>query len=399
MKHILPFLLLLLFSCSSHRTNQKVWIDENIVFASAQLEKQMVAANSKDKIQFPRTLKDGKVIYISSEKDWTSGFFPGSLWYLYELTKEPVWRDNAKKYTEALSSLQFYTGTHDLGFMVGCSYGNGLRLTKDDKYEKVIVNAAKSLATRFRPVAGILQSWEVDKGWQSKRGWQCPVIIDNMMNLELLFKATQLSGDSSFYRMAVSHADKTIEHHFRSDFSSYHVIDYDTLTGKVRGKQTAQGYAHESAWARGQAWGVYGFTVCYRETRELRYLEQAEKAFNFFITHKNLPSDLIPYWDFNAPKIPNEARDASAAAVCASALYELYVLTKKETYKTYADKLMNSLSSSQYRAPLGSNGNFILMHSVGSIPHGAEIDAPLSYSDYYFLEAIKRKRDITNSRR
>ena len=130
-----------------------------------------------------------------------------------------------------------------------------------------------------------------------------------------LFEATKLSGDSSFWKIAVSHADKTLENHFRQDFSCYHVVDYDTITGEVRNKITAQGYSNESSWARGQAWALYGFTVCYRETQNPKYLDIAEKIAHFIITNKNMPADMVPYWDFDAPNIPNEPRDASAAAI------------------------------------------------------------------------------------
>ena len=266
-------------------------------------------------------------------------------------------------------------------------------MTKDPKYKVVIVEAAKSLATRFRPTPGVIQSWDEDRGWQGTKGWMCPVIIDNMMNLELLFEASDLSGDSTFRKMAISHANVTMENHFRKDFSCYHVVDYDKIKGGVRSKCTAQGYADESSWARGQAWALYGYTVCYRETKDKRYLDFAENIYNFIFTNKNMPTDLIPYWDFDAPNIPNEPRDASAAAVMASALYELSTLGKPE-YKETADKIIISLSGASYRAIVGTNGNFMLMHSVGSIPHGSEIDVPLNYADYYFLEALTRKQAL-----
>jgi len=216
------------------------------------------------------------------------------------------------------------------------------------------------------------------------------------MNLELLFHATKLTGDSSFYKIAISHANRTMQEQFRPDGSCYHVIDYDLTTGEVRNRHTAQGFAHESAWSRGQAWAIYGYTLCYRETGDRTYLETALKAFDFIKNHPDMPEDLIPYWDMDAPEIPNELRDASAAACIASALYELSTMdvSNPTSYKAYADKIMTSLASPAYRAKLGENGNFLLMHSVGSIPHNAEIDVPLNYADYYFLEALKRKRDI-----
>lgn len=329
--------------------------------------------------------------------DWRSGFFPGSVWYLYELTGEKDLLPLAVKYTEAIEKAKFLTDHHDIGFIINCSFGNGRRFINSEKYDAVLVQAAKSLCHRFRPKAGVIQSWDINTdSWQSKRGWKCPVIIDNMMNLELLFEATKISGDSTFYNVAVSHADRTLAEHFRADGSCYHVVDYDDVTGEVLHRHTAQGYAHESAWARGQAWAIYGFAMCYRETGDHKYLEQALKTFDFMKNHPNMPSDLIPYWDMDAPDIPDEPRDASAAAVIASALYEIstFPVDNPSSYKEYADRIMASLASDEYTARPGENGRFILKHSTGSLPHNNEIDVPLNYADYYYLEALKRKRDI-----
>jgi len=297
-----------------------------------------------------------------------------------------------------IDSVKYLTWHHDVGFMINCSFGNAYRITKNEAYKEVMIKAAESLSTRFRPAAGVTQSWNVDRGWQSTRGWECPVIIDNMMNLELLFKVTEFSGDSSYYKMAVSHADKTMKNHFRPDYSSYHVVDYDPETGEVRKKNTAQGYAHESAWARGQAWAIYGYTVCYRYTKDPKYLQQSEGIAEFIFSHPNMPEDLVPYWDFNAPEIPYEPRDASAAAIIASALYELSAYSENgREYQQTADKIVESLSSPTYRAAIGTNSYFLLMHSVGSIPHGQEIDVPLNYADYYFLEALYRKNNLNKN--
>lgn len=380
-------------ACQPQQGEESNFINENIEFAAAQQKIQVEKIEATGKVMNPRTVDDGKIRYVRRE-DWTSGFFPGSMWQTYELTGDDYWLPYAQKYTEALDSVKYLTWHHDVGFMIECSFGNGYRLTKNPKYAEVIVQAAKSLATRFRPAAGVIQSWNVTGGWQAQRGWECPVIIDNMMNLELLFNATKLSGDSSFYKLAVEHADNTIKNHYRPDYSCYHVVDYSLEDGSVRARETAQGYSHESAWARGQAWGIYGFTVCYRETKDPKYLEQAQKAFDFVINHKNFPADFVPYWDFDMPEIPNTPRDASAAAIMASALYEMATYEDYDLYKGWADKIMNSLGSDAYRANLGENGNFILMHSVGSIPHGVEIDVPLNYADYYFLEALNRKLQI-----
>ncbi|WP_235891127.1 glycoside hydrolase family 88 protein [Sphingobacterium lumbrici] len=386
--------LLLMAGCKSNAQLPTGFIPENINNAVAQYTLQTNTIEASGKVLNPGYINNkGDVVYVTYE-DWRSGFYPGSVWYLYALTGDEKWRLLAEKYTEALEEVQHLTWHHDVGFMVGSSYLNGLRFAQKEAYKDVIVQAAKSLSTRFRPAAGIIQSWNTDGGWQAKRGWKCPVIIDNMMNLELLFEATQLSGDSSFYDIAVSHADKTLANHFRADASSFHVVDYDPETGEVRSHQTAQGYAHESAWARGQAWALFGYTMCYRYTHNPLYLEQAKKIYDFIFSHNNLPGDLVPYWDFDALNIPNEPRDASTAAIIASALYEMSTHEKESKYKETADEIMKSLSSPAYRAQVGSNGNFILMHSVGSIPHQSEIDVPLNYADYYYLEALVRKRDL-----
>ena len=374
-----------LISCSEVK---KEFIEENVEFAHKQIGNEIKLIEESGKFMNPTTLNSDGSVYYCNLTDWRSGFFPGSIWYLYELTGDKTLLPIARKYTEEVKDAKNITWNHDVGFMI--------YLTGDEEYKNVIVEAARSLSTRFRPVAGIIQSWNVDRGWISERGWECPVIIDNMMNLELLFAATKLSGDSTFYKIAVSHVDRTMKEQYRPDGSCYHVVDYSMENGSVRFRHTAQGYAHESAWSRGQAWGIYGLTLCYRETGDRKYLDQALKSIHFMFTHKNTPDDFIFYWDMDAPNIPNDYRDASAAACIASALYEITTMgvSEPQTYKAYADRIMESLASPAYRAELGKNGNFLLMHCVGSIPHNGEIDVPLNYADYYFLEALKRKRDI-----
>jgi rhamnogalacturonyl hydrolase YesR len=376
--------------CSKTKQESNDLITKVTSTAVRQIGYQARLIEASGRVLNPRTVRNGDVLYTSNE-EWTSGFFPGTMWYLYELTGDAKWKSLGIKYTESLDSMQYFTNHHDIGFIMYSSYGNAYRLTQNAAYESVLIESAKSLCTRFRPAAGVIQSWDEDRGWQGTRGWMCPVIIDNMMNLELLFEATRLSGDSTFWNIAVSHADATLQNHFRPDYSCYHVVDYDKVAGGVRSKVTAQGYADESAWARGQAWALYGFTVCYRETKDPRYLELTGKIYHFLFTHPNMPEDLVPYWDFNAPHIPNEPRDASSAAIIASALYELSGYGKPE-YRETADKIVASLAGPAYMAVVGTNGNFLLMHSVGSIPHHNEIDVPLNYADYYFLEALARKK-------
>ncbi len=388
----------LLSACVGTKSVKTNFLDENIAFVHAQIGNEIKTIEASGKILNPVTIRPDSTMYYCNFSDWRSGFFPGSVWYLYELTGDTALMPLANKYTMAIEGAKNLTWHHDVGFIVQCSFGNGLRLTGDSVYKEVVIQAARSLSTRFREVPGIIQSWNVERGWQSERGWQCPVIVDNLMNLELLFNATRLTGDSTFYKIAVSHADRTMAEQFRPDGSCYHVIDYDMKTGAVRNRHTAQGYSHESAWSRGQAWAIYGYTVCYRETGDRKYIDQAIKTFNFMKNHKRMPKDLIPYWDMDAPGIPNEPRDASSASCIASALYEISTMDVENaaSYKSYADSIMTSLASPAYRAVLGENKNFVLMHSVGSIPHNSEIDVPLNYADYYFIEALKRKKDLSN---
>lgn len=378
--------------CHAENNDISNIINNDINFSTRQYSLMLQQIGREGKVRIPKTIdKLGRMVYIPID-DWCSGFFPGSLCYLYQLTNDKSWLVQSKRFTEALDSIQYLTWHHDVGFMIGSSYLNIYRLNPNKAYKKTIIQTAKSLCTRFRKKAGVIQSWNVDRGWQSKRGWTCPVIIDNMMNLELLFEATRLSGDSTYWKVAVSHANKTLENQFRKDGSCYHVVDYDPNNGAVLHRQTAQGYADNSAWARGQAWAVYGYTVCYRYTHDRKYLDQAVKTLNFVMQNPNLPDDLIPYWDFDAPNIPNEPRDVSSAACIASALYEMNNYLPDNGYTSLADRIIRSLSSPEYRAPLGKNGCFLLMHSVGSIPHNNEIDVPLNYADYYFLEALTRRK-------
>jgi rhamnogalacturonyl hydrolase YesR len=393
--YFLGFLAMALTSCSTSRKMENTIEKQGTADAVAQYTLQTNIIQQNGKFINPRTIDKatGKVVYVPID-DWCSGFFPGSMWMLYRLTGDNKWMNRAESYTATLDSVKYLTWHHDIGFIIGCSYLNGYRITQNESYKDVIIQAAKSLSTRFRPKAGIIQSWNVNNDWQAKRGWKCPVIIDNMMNLELLFAATELSGDSTFYHIAVKHADTTLAHHFRANNSCYHVVDYDPETGAVRSRQTAQGYADESAWARGQAWALYGYTMCYRFTKDIRYLNQAQKVCNFIFGNKNLPADLVPYWDYDVPDKAKQPRDVSSAACAASALYELDIYLPGKNYRQTADKIMRSLTSPAYMAKVGTNGNFILMHSVGSIPHHAEVDVPLNYADYYYLEALWRMKEM-----
>ena len=399
LRKILLSVICITAAACSGRTASPDIIGDGIALAAHQLGNEVTTGRQSGRYSNPVTVgEDGSVRYCGYQ-DWRSGFFPGSLWYLYEMTGDEQMKAAAKIYTAGIEEAKNLTNHHDVGFIINSSFGNGLRIAGEDGYAHVMVRAAESLSTRFRPAAGVIQSWDV-RGWQAERGWMCPVIIDNMMNLELLFKASLLSGDRRFYDIAVKHADRTLAEHFRPDGSCYHVVDYDPVSGAVHAKQTAQGYSDESVWSRGQAWAIYGFAMCCRYTGDSRYLEQALKTFAMMKNHRNMPQDKIPYWDMEAPNIPDEPRDVSTAACIASALYEISTMVTDyaESYKQYADDIMLALSSPAYSAKPDTNGNFILMHSVGSIPHGSEIDVPLNYADYYYLEALKRKHDIESGK-
>ena len=352
MKGQLTMLLLVLFV--SVAGAQKINTKKAFKHADGQTRLLIQETEKADKganhdLVSPRTIENEKLKLVRS-RDWTSGFFPGVLWLMYDYSKDSKYMEQAKKYTANLEKEQYNTGTHDLGFMIYCSYGNGYRLDKNEAYRKVIIQAAKSLSKRFNVNAGVIRSWD-----HNRDKWEYPVIIDNMMNLELLFEATKLTGDSSFYKIAVKHADNTLKNHFRNDYSSYHVVDYDTTSGIVRGRATHQGFSDASAWARGQAWALYGYTLCYRETKNEAYLKQAEGIAGFILNHKNMPSDLVPYWDFNDTAIPAAPRDASAAAITASALYELRAYSKnQQLYTEAANKMLNSLAAN-YTSKAGSN--------------------------------------------
>jgi unsaturated chondroitin disaccharide hydrolase len=388
MNKIYSIVLLMIFCSCASKLQQKSVLKKAVIQTDlmiAEVEQAKLAGNN---LVSPRTLEKGKLKLVAS-KDWTSGFFPGELWYLYELSHDNKWKALARKYTAPVEQEKLNGVTHDMGFKIYCSVGNGYRLTGDPHYKDVLLQAAKTLSTRFNPKVGLIRSWD-----HHSEQWAYPVIIDNMLNLELLFEASRLTGYSLFYKIAVSHADKTIKNHFRPDFSTFHVVSYNPQNGVVEKKQTHQGYSDASAWARGQAWALYGYTMCYRETKNPAYLQQAEGVAGFILGNKHLPVDLIPYCDFDAPGIPDEPRDVSAAPVIASALYELSAYAAAgNDYQMKADTIMGNLAKN-YASAKGENKGFILGHSTGSKPMDSEVDVPLSYADYYYLEALIRKKKL-----
>ena len=381
-KWLLLSLIGFLVSCSKQESMDALTAR---VFTVA--EQQYLTMDTRlESTTLPQSIAPDSTLKSSTIYWWCSGFYPGSLWYIYEYTQNEAVKTLAEKNTLKLDPIQYVTNDHDVGFQLNCSYGNGFRLTGNEDYKKVLYQGAQSLATRFSSVTGVTRSWDF-----LRRGWKYPVIIDNMMNLELLMFASKTFDNDTLEYIARTHANTTLKNHFRKDYSSYHLVDYDPEDGHVRSQQTVQGYANESSWGRGQAWALYGYTMMFRMTGDEKYLELAENIADMLLSR--LPVDGIPYWDFDAPN-GNEYRDASAGAIMASAFVELsgFVTDEKtgQNYLSIAEKQLRTLASPHYLAEPGTNCNFILKHSVGNLPENSEVDVPLSYADYYFLEALLR---------
>ena len=379
----------LLLACSCEVKNPEVNVAASLNYCESQVD--LVLPQLQDASVLPRNiLSDGesKTWKCTSIYDWTSGFWPGILWYTYEYNRSEDIKKAAERFSESLYPVvDRKADNHDLGFMMYCSLGNGYRLTGNEAYKKILLRAADSLATLYDPRVGTIHSWP---GMRQKMDWPHNTIIDNMLNLELLFWAAKSGGDKSLYDIADRHAEVTMKNQFRDDFSTCHVVVYDTITGNRLKQVTHQGYADSSMWARGQGWAIYGFTMCYRETHRPEFLETARKAADLYISR--LPEDFVPYWDFDAPGIPNEPRDASAAALVASGLLEMSVYIENpndaDFYKQAAVKMLQSLSSPAYRS--GTTNQSFLLHSTGHKPNNSEIDASIIYADYYYIEALIR---------
>ena len=360
-------------------------IDKNLKDAAAQYKVLMknVPADS-----LPETFEKGRSKSISP-RNWVSGFYPGTLFLIYQGTKDKT------IYQAGLAKLPIMEpiktmDSHDIGFMMYDSFGIANQIKPSEEYKQVLLTSAKSLTKRYNPVVKSIMSWN------SKPG-EFRVIIDNMMNLELLMWATKVSGDSSYAKIAITHANTTMKNHFRPDYSSYHLVNYNPETGGINKKQTVQGYADDSAWARGQGWGLYGYTMMYRETKDKKYLDQAKNIAEFILNNPNLPADKVPYWDFNAPGKPDVYRDSSAGSLIASALIELAGYVDAASSKKYlenAETIIRTLSTDRFKAALGENGGFLLKHGVGHLPRPALVDVPLTYGDYYFVEAMLRYKNL-----
>lgn len=371
----------LIFASACYRQESMQELSDRVfTLATSQLT---TLASGLDDSTMPRTVEDG-TLRTGDLRWWCSGFFPGSLWYVYEYTGSEAIKELALEQTLKLDQVKYLTAHHDIGFMIGSSYGNALRLTGEPSYKEVLHTAAHSLITRYNPIVGCTRSWDNNK-------WSFPVIIDNMMNLELLLKVAKLCDEPELEQIALRHARTTMANHFRPDYSSFHLVDFDPQTGEVLGKQTVQGYADNSSWSRGQAWGLYGFTMMYEQTALDEFRMQAENIAKMIVSR--LPQDGIPYWDFDAPISEDGVeplRDASAATIMASAFVKLAELTANSEYLKVAEKQLRTLASDAYLCAEGECAGFLLKHSVGNLPGDGEVDVPLSYADYYFLEALIR---------
>lgn len=357
---------------------KKIDFDINKEIKKCELQLEKTVAKLTDVTMHPRLIETNAsewTLVKSSKYTWTSGFYAGILWYMYDVTGDEKWKTEAIKRTEVFKENENIVEHHDIGFMMFPTYGNGFLIGDKEHYKDVLLTSAQSLSTRYNPNVGTIKSWNVNKN--RPRWTQHITIIDNMLNLELLFWAAKNGGQSKFYDIANKHAETTMKNHFRKDFTSWHVIEYDTITGNAINKHTRQGYSDESCWSRGQAWGIYGYIMTFRETKDKRYLELAKDITDKYLSM--LPEDMVPYWDFNAPNIPNEERDASAAAIVASALLELSTLVDNETeetkYYNTAINILNSLSSKEYSG-INKTDSF-LIHSTGAKSLGKEIDVAL----------------------
>ena len=398
MKKIVVGLAVVLGFCTcAHQPSGTLDVNKALDYCAKQTQRTLTELKTDSGIDYtmmPRNIMADEQHWNcrkATKEEWCAGFWPGVLWYDYEYTKDKQVLEEAENFTHSLKFLSHIPAyDHDLGFLVFCSYGNGYRLTKNPAYKQVILDTADTLATLFNPIVGTILSWprEVEP-----RNWPHNTIMDNMINLEMLFWAAKNGGNPYLYDIAVSHADKTMKSQFRPDYTSYHVAVYDTITGNLIKGVTHQGYADSTMWARGQAWAIYGYTVVYRETKDPKYLDFVQKVTDVYLDR--LPEDKVPYWDFDDPSIPNAPRDASAGAVVASALLELSTYLPNGTGKRYKDaaiEMLTSLSSDSYQS--GESKPSFLLHSVGHWPNLSEIDASIIYADYYYIEALLRLKRL-----
>lgn len=403
MRKLAKFILCLSFlSCNYPQFD----VNESLDYCVHQVERALEELKPHDYTMIPRNIlatdtQQGWNCREAIPQEWCSGFWSGVLWMSYaharqqEIPQAAALRQAAENYTITLDYMAERSAyDHDLGFIIINSFLKGYEYTGNAHYRDVALRAADTLATLCNPLAGTMLSWPrhiSDYGGHN-------TIMDNMINLELLFWAAENGGGNHLHDLAVAHAETTMKHHFRPDGSCYHVAIYDTLTGDFIKGVTHQGYSDESMWSRGQAWAIYGYTMVYRFTRDERFLTHARKVTDCYLNRLATTSDdYIPIWDMDDPKGVKAPKDASAAAIVASALIELsgYVPNAEgERYYTQAVAMLAELSSPRYRS--GEHNVAFLRHATGHHPAGSEIDASIIYADYYYIEALLRLKQLNN---
>jgi len=389
---LLVMLISLMISCKSTQDAPSAIVD------NASINKRLTDLSNKmavhlesitiDSTKIPRAIAEDGTLIAKNSRQWTSGFFPGTLWQLASHSQNEEILKQARTWSNFIEKEKWDTHTHDIGFKVNNTFGQWNKVEPSKRNNDIIVQASATLIKRFNENVKAIKSWD----WGKER-WIFPVIIDNMMNLEMLFDATDISGDSIYYQIADQHAQTTLANHFRENHSSYHVVDYDTITGAPRNKLTHQGLNDESTWARGQAWGLYGFAMAYDRTGNEAYFKKAKEIANLFFTHPNMPTDLIPYWDFDALNIPDEAKDVSAAAIAINGLMMLvkHDSENEEKYMKWVNTVIRSLEKEEYQT---DKAPFLLGRSTGSVPDSFEVDVPISYGDYFYVQALLQRLDL-----
>ncbi|MBQ8674974.1 MAG: glycoside hydrolase family 88 protein [Bacteroidaceae bacterium] len=414
MKRIAFSLLCTLLAANIY--SQTFDVDKQLDYCHHQVMKSLQQLRPYDFTQEPRNILAGQHRWNCRRavaEEWCSGFWPGILWMDYSYSHSAEVLHAAKGYTEVLKPLAYQPiYDHDLGFIMIGSFGKGLTYSPMlSIYRPILLAAADSLATLYNAKAGTLLSWPrhvKDYGGHN-------TIMDNMINLDLLFWAAANGGSPLLRQIAITHATTTMRHHFRPDGSSYHVAVYDTLSGQFLRGQTHQGYADSSMWSRGQSWAIYGYTMVYRWTRDPLFLQFAQRVADIYLLRlRQTSDDMIPLWDMDDPRGLQAPKDASAACVVASALIELSTYLDNERrlnsdgqpdtdnshhnngsahrYRQAAIDMLADLSTPRYQSR--DRNSAFLLHSTGHHPAGSEIDASIIYADYYYLEALLRLKDL-----
>lgn len=327
-----------------------------------------------------------------SNFDWTTGFWPGIFWLAYELSGNEMYRHAAERllpsFVERIKQ-KIDVETHDLGFLYTPSCIAAWRLTGHEEAKAAALLAAEQLLTRYHEKAGIIQAWG-NLNDPAQRG---RTIVDSLLNMPLLYWASEVTGDPRFARAAYRHAGQVRDHMVRHDYTTYHTFYWDPESGRPLGGQTAQGYADDSCWARGQAWSIYGFLLNYRYSSDATFLETARKTADYFLD--NLPDDYVAYWDL-VFRAGSEERDSSAAAVAVCGLYELARCLPddrdRQRYQEAATNILGSLIKN-YSTCNYPESNALLLHGVYDKPKKRGVDEGNLWGDYFYLEALTRTRN------